>query len=169
MRWGRIFLSGVVYLSWGRDCNRPAVIGLSFACYIHGALEKNSVHFRHQSSSLLSKTTRGILRNWDRGVEWFKKEKENITPSFATDDRKQYQFLNVALNSKTWPLFLEFSWCEDSFSFSQRKHIMWNSLFECDDFISFKLHLSLTFTFDRVHRKRSTLIWTFALVLSDTI
>ena len=37
-------------------------------------------------------------------------------PSVATDDRKQFQCLNVALNNKTGLLFLEFNWCEDIFS-----------------------------------------------------
>jgi len=41
-------------------------------------------------------------------------------PSFATDDRKQLQCLNKALNNKIGPLFLEFNRCEDLFrSFSK--------------------------------------------------
>ena len=36
-------------------------------------------------------------------------------PSFAIDDRKQLQCLNIALNNKTGPLFLEFNRCEDLF------------------------------------------------------
>ena len=39
----------------------------------------------------------------------------NPSPSFATDDRKQLQCLNIALNNKTGPLFLEFNRCEDLF------------------------------------------------------
>ena len=41
-------------------------------------------------------------------------------PSFATDDRKQLKYLNIALINKTGPLSLEFSRCEDLFrSFSK--------------------------------------------------
>ena len=36
-------------------------------------------------------------------------------PSVATDDRKQFQCVNIVLNDKTLPLFLEFSCCEDNF------------------------------------------------------
>ena len=36
-------------------------------------------------------------------------------PPVATDDREQFQCLNIVLNDKTKPLFLEFNWCEDKF------------------------------------------------------
>ena len=36
-------------------------------------------------------------------------------PPVATDDREQFQSLNVVLNDKTEPLFLEFNWGEDKF------------------------------------------------------
>ena len=36
-------------------------------------------------------------------------------PSVATDERKQFQYRNVVLHSKTVPLFLEFNWCKDTF------------------------------------------------------
>ena len=32
--------------------------------------------------------------------------------SIATDDRKQFQCLNIVLNNKTGPSFLEFKWCQ---------------------------------------------------------
>ena len=44
----------------------------------------------------------------------------NLCPSFspfATEDRKQFQCLNIVLNNKTRPLhvFLELNSCEDSY------------------------------------------------------
>ena len=41
-------------------------------------------------------------------------------PPVATDDREQFQFLNIVLNDKTSHQlnskhFLEFNWCEDRF------------------------------------------------------
>ena len=36
-------------------------------------------------------------------------------PSLATDERKQFQCLNIVLNNKTEQLFLEFSWSEGTF------------------------------------------------------
>ena len=41
----------------------------------------------------------------------------NLCPSlspFATEDRKQFQCLNIVLNNKTRPLFLELNSCEDT-------------------------------------------------------
>ena len=58
------------------------------------------------------------------GVE-FKLEKAGPTfsrfnpwtslPSVATDDRKQFLYLNIDLNIKTGPLFLEFNWCKKNY------------------------------------------------------
>ena len=31
-------------------------------------------------------------------------------PSVTTDDRKQFQYLNIVIKNKNGPLFLEFSW-----------------------------------------------------------
>ena len=42
-------------------------------------------------------------------------------PSVATDDRKQFQWLNKDLNNKTGPLFLIFKWCEKNFSFQKKR------------------------------------------------
>ena len=42
-------------------------------------------------------------------------------PSLATDDRKQFQWLNKDLNNKTGPLFLIFKWCEKHFSFQKER------------------------------------------------
>ena len=36
-------------------------------------------------------------------------------PSVATDNRKQFQCINIVLNNKTVSLFLEFNWLEDTF------------------------------------------------------
>ena len=36
-------------------------------------------------------------------------------PSLATNERKQFQCLNIVLNNKTEQLFLEFSWSEGTF------------------------------------------------------
>ena len=42
------------------------------------------------------------------------------SPTIATDNRKQFQCLNIILNKKTRSLFLKFNWCEKSFSFLKR-------------------------------------------------
>ena len=36
-------------------------------------------------------------------------------PSVATDDRKQFLYLNIDFNIKTGPLFLEFNWCTNNY------------------------------------------------------
>ena len=36
-------------------------------------------------------------------------------PSVATDDRKQFLYLNIDFNIKTGPLFLEFNWCQKNY------------------------------------------------------
>ena len=36
-------------------------------------------------------------------------------PSVATDDRKQFLYLNIDFNIKTGPLFLEFNWCKKNY------------------------------------------------------
>ena len=41
--------------------------------------------------------------------------------SVSTDNRKQFQCLNIALNNKTRPVFLKFSWCEKRFWFLIKK------------------------------------------------
>ena len=37
----------------------------------------------------------------------------SILAILATDDKEQFQRLNIVLNNKTAPLFLDFNWCED--------------------------------------------------------
>lgn len=57
--------------------------------------------------------------SWDRALKW-----AEIPPIFsrfnpwqslpylATDDRRQFQYLNKVLSNKTWPLVLESNWCK---------------------------------------------------------
>ena len=45
-------------------------------------------------------------------------------PSVATGDRKQFQYLQIALNNKTRSLVLEFNWWEDTLSHAGQNYWM---------------------------------------------
>ena len=42
-------------------------------------------------------------------------------PGFKTDDKKQFQYLNIALSYKTGPLFSEFNVCKKKFFIAFKK------------------------------------------------
>ena len=49
-------------------------------------------------------------------------------PSVATDDRKQFQYLQIVFNNKTRSLVLGFNWCKDTFKLFIKMFAVLNSL-----------------------------------------
>ena len=50
-------------------------------------------------------------------------------PSVATDDRKQFQYIQIVLNNKSRSLVLKFNWCEDTFWLFIELPIAWQCPF----------------------------------------
>ena len=91
-----------------------------------GVMKKLSSKFRKGALtiyyySFFGEFCRHFVKTWNGWINLSSFNTCPSLPSVATDDRKQFQWLNKDFNNKTGPLFLIFKWCEKNFSFQKER------------------------------------------------